>query len=122
MVGQIIDALIVARISQQRNSGDDNARIEEGETPEGWENQPAKRSPEGYGRALDQAIHGREPLPMQEPRQRVAAGTSWCGVTNLTDAALNGSKVVADILDGGHHRHRRCGRTAPIGRRRLGRS
>ena len=39
----IIDASIVP-VPKQRNSGDDNARIKEGETPEGWENQPAKRS------------------------------------------------------------------------------
>ena len=43
MGGQIIDASIVP-VPKQRNSGDDNARIKEGETPEGWENQPAKRS------------------------------------------------------------------------------
>jgi transposase len=43
MGGQIIDASIVP-VPKQRNSRDDNARIKEGETPEGWENQPAKRS------------------------------------------------------------------------------
>ncbi len=31
-------------VPKQRNSRDDNARIKEGETPAGWENQPAKRS------------------------------------------------------------------------------
>ena len=35
MGGQIIDASIVP-VPKQRNSGDDNARIKEGETPEGW--------------------------------------------------------------------------------------
>ncbi len=43
MGGQIIDASIVPAPTQ-RNSRDDNARIKEGETPEGWETQPAKRS------------------------------------------------------------------------------
>ncbi len=42
MGGQIIDASIVP-VPKQRNSRDDNARIKDGETPEGWENQPAKR-------------------------------------------------------------------------------
>ena len=46
MGGQIIDASIVP-VPKQRNSRDDNARIKEGETPEGWENQPAKRSQKG---------------------------------------------------------------------------
>ena len=43
MGGQIIDASIVP-VPKQRNSRDDNARIKDGETPEGWEDQPAKRS------------------------------------------------------------------------------
>ena len=42
MGGQIIDASIVP-VPQQRNSRDENARIKDGETPEGWEKQPAKR-------------------------------------------------------------------------------
>ena len=46
MGGQIIDASIVP-VPKQRNSRDENARIKEGETPEGWENQPAKRSQKG---------------------------------------------------------------------------
>ena len=70
MGGQIIDASIVP-VPKQRNSGDDNARIKEGETPEGWENQPAKRSQKdtSFGRALDQEAR-QEPLRLQEPRQR----------------------------------------------------
>ena len=56
MGGQIIDASIVP-VPKQRNSGDDNARIKEGETPEGWENQPAKR-------LLDQEAR-QEPLRLQ---------------------------------------------------------
>ena len=43
MGGQIIDASIVP-VPTQRNSRDASARIKEGETPEGWETQPAKRS------------------------------------------------------------------------------
>ncbi len=42
MGGQIIDASIVA-VPKQRNSRDENARIRDGETPAGWDNQPAKR-------------------------------------------------------------------------------
>jgi IS5 family transposase len=43
MGGQIIDASIVP-VPKQRNSRDENARIKAGETPEGWDSQPAKRS------------------------------------------------------------------------------
>ena len=41
--GQRIDALIVA-VPKRRNGRDENAKIKDGETPEGWENKPAKRS------------------------------------------------------------------------------
>jgi IS5 family transposase len=43
MGGQIIDASIVP-VPKQRNSRDENARIKDGETPEGWAQQPAKRA------------------------------------------------------------------------------
>jgi IS5 family transposase len=43
MGGQIIDASIVP-VPKQRNSRDENARIKDGETPEGWAKQPAKRA------------------------------------------------------------------------------
>jgi len=43
MGSQIIDASIVA-ILEQQNSCDENANIKEGETPEGWDSKPAKRS------------------------------------------------------------------------------
>ena len=43
MGGQIIDASIVA-VPKQRNGRDENAKVKDGETPEGWENKPAKRS------------------------------------------------------------------------------
>ena len=49
MGGQIIDASIVP-VPKQRNSRDDNARIKDGETPEGWKDQPAKSVAEGHGR------------------------------------------------------------------------
>ena len=42
MGGQIIDASIVA-VPKQRNSREENARIKAGETPESWQDKPAKR-------------------------------------------------------------------------------
>ena len=42
MGGQIIDASIVA-VPKQRNSRKENARIKAGETPENWQDKPAKR-------------------------------------------------------------------------------
>ena len=68
MGGQIIDASIVP-VPKQRNSGDDNARIKEGETTRGLGEPAGQAFPEGYGRALDQEAR-QEPLRLQEPRQR----------------------------------------------------
>ena len=42
MGGQIIDASIVA-VPKQRNNRKENARIKAGETPESWQDKPAKR-------------------------------------------------------------------------------
>ncbi len=70
MGGQIIDASI-GPVPKQRNSRDENARIKDGETPEGWENQPAKRfQKETDTRWTKKHARGQEPLPLQEPCQR----------------------------------------------------
>ena len=42
MGGQIIDASIVA-VPVQRNGGDENAQIKQGEIPKNWADKPAKR-------------------------------------------------------------------------------
>ncbi len=95
MGGQIIDASIVP-VPKQRNSRDDNARIKKGEAPEGWENQPAKRSQKDT-----------------DARWTKKHGTSHYGYKNhvnvdcrhklvrryqVTDAAVHDRQVVDDIL------------------------
>ena len=67
MGGQIIDASIVA-VPKQRNGRDENAKIKDGETPEGWENKTGQAFPEEYGCAVDQEAW-QEPLWLQEPRE-----------------------------------------------------
>ena len=77
MGGQIIDASIVP-VPKQRNSGDDNARIKEGETPEGWENQrpsvPRRIRTRAGPRSTARAITATRTTSTW------IAGTSWCGV------------------------------------------
>ena len=68
MGGQIIDASIVP-VPKQRTAVDDNARIKEGETPEGWENQPAKRSQKDTDARWTKK-HGKSQYGYKEPRQR----------------------------------------------------
>ena len=86
MGGQIIDASIVP-VPKQRNSRDDNARIKEGETPEGWENQPAKRSQKDtdarWTRKHGKSHYGYKACPRLDRGATSAwtAGTSWCAAT-----------------------------------------
>jgi IS5 family transposase len=83
MGGQIIDASIVP-VPKQRNSRDENARIKEGETPEGWENQPAKHGQNHYGYKNHVNVDRRHKLVRRY---------------QVTDAAVHDSQVVDDILD-----------------------
>ena len=86
MGGQIIDASIVP-VPKQRNSRDDNARIKEGGTPEGWENQPAKRSQKDtearWTRKHGKSHYGYKtcPRPDRGTTSAWTAGTSWCAAT-----------------------------------------
>ncbi len=76
MGGRIVDATIVP-VPKQRNSRGDNARVKDGETPEGWEKQPAKRSQKGHGRALDQEARPRATTATRTSPTTCAAWCSW---------------------------------------------
>ena len=75
MGGQIIDASIVA-VPKQRNSRKENAGIKAGETPECWQDKPAKRRQKDV-----------EARWTKKPAGAITAtsmstwtvGTSWCG-------------------------------------------
>ena len=86
MGGQIIDASIVA-VPKQRNGRDENAKIKGGETPEGWENKPAKRSQKN----LD-ARWTKNHVNVDRRHKLVRR-------YEVTDAAVHDSQVVEDILD-----------------------
>ena len=84
MGGQIIDASIVA-VPKQRNSRKENARIKGGETPECWQDKPAKRECRGPGgpRSTAGAITATRTMSTWRG--------SWCGEVH---------EVTIDILDG----------------------
>ena len=96
MGGQIIDASIVP-VPKQRNSGDDNARIKEGETPEGWENQPAKRSQKDTDARWTKK-HGKSHYGYKN-HVNVDRRHKLVRRYQVTDAAMHDSQVVDDILD-----------------------
>ena len=96
MGGQIIDASIVP-VPRQRNSRDDNARIKQGATPEGWENQPARRSQKDTDARWTKK-HGKSHYGYKN-HVNVDRRHKLVRRYKVTDAAVHDSQVVEDILD-----------------------
>jgi IS5 family transposase len=96
MGGQIIDASIV-RVPKQRNSRDENARIKDGETPEGWEKQPAKRAQKDtdarWTRKHGKSHYGYKNHVDVDRRHKLVRRYE------VTAASKHDSQVVDDILD-----------------------
>ena len=96
MGGQIIDASIVP-VPKQRNGRDDNAKIKAGETPEDWENQPAKRSQKDtdarWTKKHGKSHYGYKNHVSVDRRHKLVRRYQ------VTDAAVHDSQVVDDILD-----------------------
>ena len=96
MGGQIIDASIVA-VPKQRNSRDENARIKDGETPAGWDNQPAKRRQKDTDARWTKK-HGKSHYGYKN-HINVDRRHKLVRRYQVTDAAVHDSQVVDDILD-----------------------
>ena len=96
MGGQIIDASIVP-VPKQRNSRDDNARIKQGETPEGWQDHPAKHCQKDtdarWTKKHGKSHYGYKNHVNVDRRHKLVR--RYC----VTDAAVHDSQVVDDILD-----------------------
>ncbi len=96
MGGQIIDASIVP-VPKQRNNRDENARIKDGETPEGWENQPSKLSQKDTDARWTKK-HGKSHYGYKN-HINVDRRHKLVRRYRVTDAAVHDSQVVVDILD-----------------------
>ncbi len=96
MGGQIIDVSIVP-VPKQRNSRDENARIKDGEMPEGWENQPAKRSQKDTDARWTKK-HGKSHYGYKN-HVNVDRRHKLVRRYRVTDAAVHDSQVLDDILD-----------------------
>ena len=96
MGGQIIDASIVA-VPKQHNRRDENTKIKEGETPEGWKSKPAKRSQKDtdarWTKKHGQSHYGYKNHVNVDRRHKLVRRYK------VTDAAVHDSQVVDDILD-----------------------
>ena len=96
MGGQIIDASIVP-VPKQRNSRDENATIKAGETPQAWEDQPAKRSQKDTDARWTKK-HGKSHYGYKN-HVNVDRRHKLVRRYQVTDAALHDSQVVEAILD-----------------------
>jgi len=96
MGGQIIDASIVP-VPKQRNSRGENAKIKDGQTPEGWENQRATRSQKD----LDARWTKKHGVSHYGYKNHVSVDRRHKLVRRyqVTDAAVHDSQVVDEILD-----------------------
>ena len=96
MGGQIIDASIVA-VPKQRNSRDENGKIKEGETPEGWKSKPAKRCQKDTDARWTKK-HGKSHYGYKN-HVNIDRRHKLVRRYQVTDAAVHDSQVVEDILD-----------------------
>jgi len=96
MGGQIIDASIVA-VPKQRNNRDENEKIKEGETPEGWDSKPAKRSQKDTDARWTKK-HGKSHYGYKN-HVNIDRRHKLVRRYQVTDAAVHDSQVVEDILD-----------------------
>jgi IS5 family transposase len=96
MGGQIIDASIVP-VPKQRNSRDENARLKDGETPEGWDKQPAKRAQKDtdarWTKKHGKSHYGYKNHVDVDRRHKLVRRYQ------ATPASKHDSQVVDDILD-----------------------
>lgn len=96
MSGQIVDASIVP-VPKQRNSRDDNAKIKAGETPKGWEKQPAKRAQKDT-EARWTKKHGRSHFGYKN-HVNVDRWHKLVRRYQVTPASVHDSQVIDDVLD-----------------------
>ena len=96
MGGQIIDASIVP-VPKQRNSRDDNAKIKAGETPAGWERQPAKRAQKDTDARWTKK-HGKSHYGYKN-HVDVDCRHKLVRRYQVTPASVHDSQVVDDVLD-----------------------
>lgn len=96
MGGQMIDASIVP-VPRQRNERDENARIKTGETPEGWDDQPARRRQKDtdarWTKKHGKSHYGYKNHINADRRHKLIRRYT------VTDASVHDSQALDEILD-----------------------
>lgn len=96
MGGQMVDASIVP-VPKQRNGREDNAAIKAGETPEGWDDQPAKRRQKDTDARWTKK-HGKSHYGYKN-HVNVDRRHKLIRRYKVTDASVHDSQALADVLD-----------------------
>jgi len=96
MGGQMIDASIVP-VPKQRNTRDENGAIKAGETPEGWDDKPA-RSRQKDTDARWTRKHGKSHYGYKN-HVNVDRRHKLIGRYKVTDASVHDSQALNDVLD-----------------------
>jgi IS5 family transposase len=96
MGGQMIDASIVP-VPKQRNGRDENAAIKAGETPEGWDDQPATRRQKDTDARWTKK-HGKSHFGYKN-HVNVDRRHKLIRRYQVTDAAVHDSQVIDDVID-----------------------
>ncbi len=96
MGGQMIDASIVP-VPKQRNTRDENAAIKAGETPEGWDDKPAKSRQKDtdarWTRKHGKSHYGYKNHVNVDRRHKLIRRYK------VTDASVHDSQALDDVLD-----------------------
>lgn len=96
MGGQVIDASIVP-VPKQRNSREENATIKAGDTPEGWDNKPAKRRQKDtearWTKKHGKSHYGYKNHVNVDRRHKLIRRYS------VTDASVHDSQALDDVID-----------------------
>ena len=96
MGGQIIDASIVP-VPKQRNTRDENAAIKAGETPEGWDDNPAKSRQKDtdarWTKKHGKSHYGYKNHVNVDRRHKLVRRYT------VTDASVHDSQALDDLLD-----------------------
>jgi transposase, IS5 family len=96
MGGQMIDASIVP-VPRQRNGREENAKIKAGETPEGWDDRPAKRRQKDTDARWTKK-HGKSHYGYKN-HVNVDRRHKLIRRYTVTDASVHDSRPLKDVLD-----------------------
>lgn len=96
--GVMVDATFV-EVPRQRNSREDNAKVKQGETPEGWENQPRKLAQKDLDARWTKK--NKETFYGYKDHVKVGAKTKLIRDYTVTTASTHDSQAMPELIQEG---------------------